>query len=155
MSIKSARGRSLARKRRNKVACVLLAIMDQRNKRIIRKPNVRRDRSSVLEFIRSKDDTWFEKSYRMPRTLFYMIHDLIRPVLETRQPDMAIRSSGSPLVAEVLLAATLRYLAGGSYIDIVDLYLLPPTCAQKYIWKTIFAIDAVLDNLNLPSMACN
>jgi hypothetical protein len=70
MSIKSARGRSLARKRRNKVACVLLAIMDQRNKRIIRKPNVRRDRSFVLEFIRSKDDTWFEKSYRMPRTLF-------------------------------------------------------------------------------------
>jgi hypothetical protein len=34
---------------------------------------------------------WFEKSYRMPRTLFYMIHDLIRPVLETRWPDMAIR----------------------------------------------------------------
>jgi hypothetical protein len=89
MSIKSARGRSLARNRRNKVACVLLAILDQRNKRIIRKPNVRRDRTSVLEFIRSKDDSWFEKSYRMLRTLFYMIHDLIRPVLETRRPDMA------------------------------------------------------------------
>jgi hypothetical protein len=91
MSIKSARGRSLARKKRNKVACVLLAIMDQINKRIIRKPNVRRDRTSVLEFIRSKDDSWFEKSYRMPRTLFYMIHDLIRPVFETRRPEMAIR----------------------------------------------------------------
>jgi hypothetical protein len=29
-------------------------------------------------------------------------------------------SSGGP--------ATLRFLAGGNYIDIVDLYQLPPTC---------------------------
>jgi hypothetical protein len=62
---------------------------------------------------------------------------------------MAIRSSGSPLSAEILLAATLRYLAGGSYIDISDLYQLPMR-PQPYFWKTIQAIDQVLDNIQLP-----
>lgn len=51
------------------------------------------------------------------------------------------KSSGPSLNPEILLAATLRYLAGGSYIDIVDLYRFPPTCAHKYFWRTIDAID--------------
>jgi hypothetical protein len=57
---------------------------------------------------------------------------LIKPKLETSRPDMAQRSSHGALSAKVLLLATLRFLAGGNYIDIVDLYLLPGD------WEVIF-----------------
>jgi hypothetical protein len=62
---------------------------------------------------------------------------------------MARISSGSHLEAEVLLAATLRYLAGGSYIDIVDLYLLPHKCAHLYFWRTLRARDEVINNIRI------
>ncbi len=64
---------------------------------------------------------------------------------------MARRSTGSPLDIEIQLAATLRYLAGGNYIDIVDLYELPPSRAHQYFWKTVNAIDEVIDNIRLPN----
>jgi hypothetical protein len=104
----------------------------------------------AIEVIRSKDDSWFEKSYRLPRRIFYYLLDMIRPKLETKNKEMAIISSGSPLEPEVLLAATLRYLAGGSYVDIVDLYLLPYQGAHRYFWKTMKAIDEVIDNIRIP-----
>ena len=83
----------------------------------------------------------------MTRRAFNYVLDKITPVLETRNIDMAILSSGSPLNIEILLAATLRYLAGGNFIDIVDLYQLPPTCAHNYFWKFI---SKVIDNIKLP-----
>ena len=46
---------------------------------------------------------------------------------------MALHSSGDWLKAEILLAATLRYLAGASYIDIVDIYNLPKRGALTII----------------------
>ena len=53
--------------------------------------------------------------------LFYDLLDLIQPNLEAKRKDMATRSSDDWIRAEILLASTLRYLAGGSFIDLVDL----------------------------------
>jgi hypothetical protein len=53
----------------------------------------------------------------MTKKLFYSLLSLIQPILETKNPMMALRSSGD---AEVLEAATQRHLARGSYLDLVD-----------------------------------
>ena len=47
---------------------------------------------------------------------------------------------------ETLFAATLRYLAGASYIDLVDLYHIPKTDCHA----SLTAIDKILQNLYLP-----
>ena len=84
--------------------------------------NIVRDRQKAITFIRNKDDKWFYKSYRLSRYLFYKLLGLINPILETKNKRMAIISSGDYVKGESLLAATLRFLAGGSYIDLIDLY---------------------------------
>ena len=65
---------------------------------------------------------------------------------------MATRSSDDWIRAEILLASTLRYLAGGSFIDLVDLYQLPKTNSHSYIYRTLHAIDDVIDNIKLPQI---
>lgn len=63
---------------------------------------------------------------------------------------MAIRSSGDWIRAEILLASTLRYLAGGNFIDLVDLYQIPKTNSHSYIYRTLHVIDDIIDNMRLP-----
>ncbi len=115
-----------------------------------RSSNIRRNRKHALQVIREKDDVWFKKSYRLSKPVFYNVLEKIKGSIETLNIEMALRSSGSPINAEILLAATLRYLAGGSYIDIVDLYDLPHTCPHRYFWRTLHAIDQAIDNIKLP-----
>lgn len=130
---------------------LLIDRLDYQRNQKFRKRNEIRERLSVLQSIQQKTDAWFLKSYRLPRPVFYSILDKIKPILETKNKKYAINSSGSTLIPEILLAATLRYLAGASYIDIVDHYKLPPTSFHTYIWRTIDAIDQVVNNINLPS----
>jgi hypothetical protein len=116
---------------RKKIACSLvLKLFQQKLARQSRdrSANINRDYSHPLRVIREKNDDWLKRSYRLSRKLFYYVLKEISPHLLTKNPEMTQRSSGGPLSPEVLLAATLRFLAGGNYIDIVDLYQLPPTC---------------------------
>jgi hypothetical protein len=50
---------------------------------------------------------------------------------------MAEISSGGPLSPEVLLAATLRFLAGGNYIDIVDHIHIFGELFRQSTWQLI------------------
>jgi nuclear transport factor 2 (NTF2) superfamily protein len=50
----------------------------------VRKRNLIRNRTKVIEFIKSKDDSDFEKSYRLPKRIFYYLLEKIRPKLETK-----------------------------------------------------------------------
>ena len=53
-----------------------------------------RDSSGPLEIIRRKNDRWFEKSYRLPRLLFYELLNLIKLLLQAKNIEMSRRSSG-------------------------------------------------------------
>ena len=66
---------------------------------------------------------------------------------------MAILSSGSPLAVELLLVGTLRYIAGASYLDIVDFYKFPETSGHEYFWRTLTSIDNQINNIKLPQNA--
>ena len=107
-------------------------------------------RRAALNMIRDKRDHWFQRSYRLERIDFYDVVKKIRPIVEAKDRDMAIRSSGGIIDAEVLLAASLRFLAGASYIDLVDRYALPETCSHLYVWNCLEALDKVLPPIELP-----
>lgn len=141
MDRKSARKRRTLLFKKNILYLMFMAYIYLKIRKKERLRNIIRDRDHPLHLIREKSDIWFHKSYRLPRNLFYDILVLIAPKLECSNHEMARKSSGPSLNPEILLAATLRYLAGGSYIDIVDLYRFPPTCAHQYFWRTIDAID--------------
>ena len=74
----------------------LIAVLQQKLRKN-RMRNIIRDRSGPLEIIRRKNDRWFEKSYRLPRLLFYELLNLMKPLLQAKNIEMARRSSGSPL----------------------------------------------------------
>jgi hypothetical protein len=67
------------------------------------------------------DDRRFKRRFRMSRMSFEALLATIRHDLE-RNEGMATRSSGEPVYPYLQLAIALRYLAGGSYLDIADCY---------------------------------
>ena len=86
-----------------------------------RGPNVHRDRAgAMLDIIRLTDKQFYAR-FRMSRMRYSVLLDIIRHDLE-RNEKMAIRSSGEPVYPFLQLAIGLRYLAGGSYLDIADVY---------------------------------
>jgi hypothetical protein len=66
-------------------------------------------------------DRQFKRRFRMSSMSFEALLATIRHDLE-RDEDMACRSSGEPVYPYLQLAIALRYLAGGSYLDISDVY---------------------------------
>jgi hypothetical protein len=144
------------RKRRKKllaalnVAISVLSLHIQLQMKRYRSPNIFRDLNRVIRFIDGKSESWFYKSYRLSRNVFHYILKLIKPELETSSPYMTKESYHGTFNAKVLLAATLRFLAGGNYIDLVDLYLLPGK-PHGYFWRTLRVLDKVLEDITLPS----
>jgi hypothetical protein len=65
----------------------------------------------------------FHQRYRMDRNTFHSVAEKIRADVEPNAKASANASGGNiPLTAEVMLSATIRFLAGGAYQDIVDMH---------------------------------
>ncbi len=82
----------------------------------------------------------------MNRVAFYKLVALVRPYLQ-KNVLKAIASSGSPITPLIKVAATVRFLAGGSYIDICGLFGLSMKnwYSKKYVlYETLEAFDRVL-----------
>ena len=52
----------------------------------------------------------------------------------------AARKQGGAIIPEICLYCTLRYLAGGSYLDISDIAGILQSSFYRIVWKTITAI---------------
>ena len=83
-----------------------------------RRPNVHRDRTHALEFIRSWDDDMFHRQTRLERADFIPLLQSIAPLI-SKNEHMARVSSGSAINPELLLVMTLRLLAGAQYLDMI------------------------------------
>ena len=124
----------------------------------IRKANIVRDREAAMERIAGYTDKEFKRRFRMFRYQFDLLVDTIRTKLEPQSAfakQCAINSSGSWVRAELKLAATLRVLAGGSYMDAAELYAIEESSFHKNtFWPTIVAIcnstAPCLDNVLFP-----
>jgi hypothetical protein len=65
---------------------------------------------------------------------------------------VAANKRGGAIVLEICLYCTLRYLAGGSYLDISDIAGISQSSLYRVIWKTITSIVAkcIALRLNFP-----
>jgi hypothetical protein len=85
-------------------------------------------------------------------SLLEKISARLEPPLGTLPRHMAeIQSVGGPIPAILKLGATLRYLAGGSYLDVSDLYGIASGSFYHITMFTIDIIDKMVDNINFPS----
>jgi hypothetical protein len=86
-----------------------------------KKGNRRRDRSYGLKIMNEMKDSEFKRMFRMSRRAFQNLLNKVSPELSVDEKQ-AIRGSGFPILPQTALAATIRWLAGGSYLDICALY---------------------------------
>lgn len=75
----------------------------------------------------------FRRMYRLSVADFDKVSEAIHCHLVVHCETMALRSSGSVVHPSTQLCMTLRYLAGGSYLDIVLLYGVDKSTFYKYV----------------------
>ncbi len=103
------------------------------------------------------DDTTFKRMFRVDRATFDEILYMIEPIMAQQDAAIANNSSGSQISAKTRLAVTLRFLAGGSHVDLCFAWGIGYSTFYSdrgVLWPTIEAFDAVfhiglpLDDLN-------
>lgn len=64
--------------------------------------------------------------------------------------SMAVVSSGTLVYPQIALCATLRFLAGGPYLDIGFAYEIASKNVTTLVWRVLEVLDSTLDNIPLP-----
>jgi hypothetical protein len=84
----------------------------------------------------------FKKFYRMNLSSFNELLGLLRPHIKVNFKQSSNASNGRhPIIHEIILHCTLRYLAGGSYHDIRTTAGLSKSSFYHCIYHGIDAID--------------
>jgi hypothetical protein len=113
-----------------------------------RKPkNSHRNRGFAIEEMSKLSERDFTRMFRIDRATFVELVEILDPHLR-RNEEQAMRSSGSVIPTETRLAATLRWLAGGNYIDICFAWGVGKSTffsERGVLWPTIEALDQILD----------
>ena len=83
----------------------------------------------------------FQKMYRMSLGSFNKLCNLLRPFLEVHQEMAYVRSDKGPIIPEVCLHCTLRWLAGGSFYDARISAGISVPSFYRVVFKCIDAIN--------------
>jgi hypothetical protein len=89
-------------------------------------------------------DAVFKRMFRVDRPTFNEILDLISPIMVEQDEQKAMNSSGMPIHAKTHLAVMLRWLAGGSHIDLGFAWGIGHSTfysERGVLWSTIEAIN--------------
>ena len=109
-----------------------------------RMANKHRNRQEAMARIEGYSASEFRRRFRMSRERFNIIVEDIRSKVQPMTPlgiVRAIASSGGIVHAELRLAATLRILSGGSYLDAGDLCAIhPDSIMESTFWPVCQAI---------------
>ena len=130
-----------------KRVCVVAAILDEvKSFRVIgRSPNIFRDRNRILGKILSMDDDLFTRHYRLYREDFFDLLDKIRPEM-----DFGKKYHPYAIDPIIRLCVALRFLGGGSYLDIAFGYEVPEKSVSTYALEVCELIDECVDNIIFP-----
>jgi len=107
-----------------------------------------RDRNYALVEARSLSERDFKIMFRMSRASFTKLLHLITPYMPPEgNTAMATISSGSRITNETKLYCTLRWLAGGSYLDITFAFGVSKAAFFRdgrggIVWPTMYAMDS-------------
>jgi hypothetical protein len=112
--------------------------------------NKHRRRNHGLYWMFSLTSNEFRRAFRMSKKSFYVLLKLVHDDL-IKDHSKAKNSSGSPITPLIKLAASIRWLAGGMYIDICAAFGLCQTTffhpLRGPLWPTIYALDVALANM--------
>lgn len=114
-----------------------------------REPNKHRNRRQALKNIDLLTERQFKRRFRMSKDRFSVLLDAIREDIRVDE-HMAEISSGDPVFEYLQLAICIRYLAGGSYLDIADAHAVHETTVMPIVWKVIEAINKRVQNISFP-----
>ena len=115
--------------------------------------NERRCHTFGVEQMDLLQDGTFKKMFRVDRLTFYDILERITPFMWQRDETKAHNSSGSSIPVKTRLAVSLRWLAGGSYLDICFAWGIGHSTFYHHdgiLWPTLEAIDAAYHLIGLP-----
>jgi DDE superfamily endonuclease len=80
----------------------------------------------------------FKRRLRMEKESFHILLSYVYHDLLVKEQYAGLR--GGTIIPELCLYCTLRWLAGGSYLDIVDIAGISDASFYRVVWKTIMAI---------------
>jgi hypothetical protein len=83
----------------------------------------------------------FHRSYRMSPASFDILVGILGTTLVINPTKSYARSKAGPIIPEIRLHCLMRYLAGGSYLDICTLVSIPHSTFYYILWKTCDAIN--------------
>jgi hypothetical protein len=117
-----------------------------------RKPETQFDRGDWDKHIASLTDVCFSARYRISKATFDRLLGLIAPKLAVNKIKSQNSTVGVPTILPAhCLHCLLRYLAGGSYLEICDIIHMSESSFTRVIWKTLDAINACPElAMNLP-----
>jgi hypothetical protein len=84
----------------------------------------------------------FRRMYRMELEHFELLVSLLRESLEVNEIMALNRSVAGAIIPELRLHCLIRWLAGGSYLDIVSKVNMHPSTFYPIVWSTCAAINA-------------
>lgn len=90
----------------------------------------------------SHTDKELERMFRLDRATMEAVMERIGHLLVTGEPEKGRRACGHAIVPEQRLAVALRFLAGGSVLDIQEVFR-PMSTAEVYesVWMVVDAIN--------------
>jgi hypothetical protein len=100
----------------------------------------KRKRMVWKDRVDSLTDAEFKRTYRMTLDTFNAVLDQIRSKISRKDPKKSRRDLHGAVAAELQLSMTLRYLAGGSYLDIYQMHGVSRTTFYDTIPLVCFAI---------------
>eukprot|EP00976_Prorocentrum_cordatum_P027831 564882-Prorocentrum_minimum.AAC.1 len=87
-------------------------------------------------------DKEFRSRYKIDVESFKTLVEKLRPILE-KDPLHVKRGGSAPILVELRLSATIRWLCGGAYQDICDLHAIATSSFFLVLRETILGINAV------------
>lgn len=128
-------------------------LMSERRTIVGRIGNIQRVRRQWSVWEACLEEKEFSLRYGMTKSAFTRLADALRPHIE---PRAIARGSGHTaeraICCELRLAVTMRWLRGGSYIDIADWAGIERDTVRTIFWSTIHAMDGcdMLDTIHMP-----
>ena len=125
---------------------IAIALLCGETVRTIRKrqANRIRNRKHALEEMENMPDTHFKRMFRMSRFAFNRLVGIVDDKSKKTNSVKAENSSGSEVSIVTKVACALRWLAGGSYIDICFAFRVAPGSfyhEDGILWGTLKIID--------------
>ena len=100
------------------------------------------ERKTIEEKMIALSDNRFQRMFRLPKNVFYQLASSVKDYLKIK--TCSYRGVGE----NIQLAVCLRYLAGGSYLDICFGYDVPEGSFYDIIHNVIVAILNILPDIN-------